>query len=209
MRHRPHIVVARPPHANAPRMYGRNIFRPSVRHRCAIAHTLWWRARHTPTHHGCTGEKYFAPTCAIDAQLPTRCDRAPATRRRTMDVRAKYFSPVRAPSIHHQPTIKHRHAPNRGTRPIRPHTTVVRAKNISPLRAPTISIRPTIKHGRTMNRGARPIRPRTTDVRAEYFSPGRTRLTRHRSHIGRQRATLRANDCVICRRAICWWRGRA
>jgi len=85
MRNRPHIVVARPPNS--------------------------------PPHHGCTGEIFFARTCAIDAQSPTRFDRAPAVRRRTpnrgtrpirprtMDVRAKYFSPVRAPLMRHRPRV--------------------------------------------------------------------------------------------------------
>ena len=55
-------------------------------------------------------------------------------RRRTMNVRAKNISPLRVPTISIRPTINHRRTPNRGARPIRPHTTVVRAKNISPLR---------------------------------------------------------------------------
>jgi len=74
-----------------------------------------------------------------------------------MDVRAKNISPLRVPTMSICPTIKHRHAMNRGARPIRSYTTVVRAKNISPLRVPMMSIRPTIKHGRTPNRGARPM----------------------------------------------------
>ena len=79
-------------------------------------HPKSWRTANLTTHHGCTGEKYFARTCAIDAQSPTRCDRAPAVRRRTMDVGAKHFSPGLAPSVRNRPTIKHRHSINRGAR---------------------------------------------------------------------------------------------
>ena len=68
------------------------------------------------THRIRRGEKYFARPCAIDAPSPPRYDRAPAMRRRTMDVRAKYFSPGLAPSVRNRPTIQHRHAMNRGAR---------------------------------------------------------------------------------------------
>ena len=139
-------------------------------------HQTWprhesWCAPDSPPHHGCRGKTFFARTCAFDAPSTTRCDRAPAMRRRTMDVRAKYISPVRAPTISIRPTIKHRRTINRGARPIRSYTTVVRAKNISPLRAPTMSICPTIKHRHAINRGARIIKQPAMDVRAKNISP--------------------------------------
>ena len=68
-----------------------------------------WCAPNSLLHDGCTGEKYFAPTCAIDALSPTRFDRTPAVRRRITDVRAKYFSPLRVPSMSFCPNNKHRH----------------------------------------------------------------------------------------------------
>ena len=72
-------------------------------------HPKSWRPPNSPPHHGCRGEKYFAPTCAIDALSPTRFDRTPAVRRRITDVRAKYFSPLRVPSMSFCPNNKHRH----------------------------------------------------------------------------------------------------
>ena len=68
------------------------------------------------THRSCRGEKYFARPCAIDAPSPPRYDRAPAMRRRTMNVRAKNISPLRVPTLSIRPTIKHGHAMNRGAR---------------------------------------------------------------------------------------------
>ena len=65
----------------------------------------------------CRGEIFFARPCAFDAPSTTRCDRAPALRRRITDVRAKNISPLRAPSMRNRPTINNRRTPNRGTRP--------------------------------------------------------------------------------------------
>jgi len=113
-------------------------YRPTIKHR----RTPNRGTRHPPPHHGCTGEKYFAPTCAIDAQSPARYDRAPAVRRRTTDVRARNISPLRAPTISIRPTIKHRHTPNRGARPIRRRTMDVQAKYFSPARARLMRHRP-------------------------------------------------------------------
>ena len=86
-------------------------------------HQTWprhesWCAPDSPPHHGCRGKTFFARPCAFDAPSTTRCDRAPAMRRRTMDVRAKYISPVRAPTISIRPTIKHRRPINRGAHPM-------------------------------------------------------------------------------------------
>jgi len=105
-------------------MYGRKIFRPYVRQQYPFTqpspfpHHKSWRTPNLTTRRICTGEKYFARARAIDAQSPTRFDRAPATRRRTTDVRAKNISPLRAPTISIHPTIKHRRTQNRGARPM-------------------------------------------------------------------------------------------
>ena len=128
---------------------------PLMRHRPTIKqlpHHKSWCTANLTTRRICRGEIFFAPACAIDAQSPNHQPSniaapqiaAPATRRRTMDVRAKYFSPVRAPSIHHHPTINHRHTINRGARRIKQRNAFVRAKNISPLRAPLMRHRPHI-----------------------------------------------------------------
>jgi len=53
----------------------------------------------------CTGEIFFARARAVDALSPTRFDRVAATHRRTMDVRAKNFSPGRARLMQNRPTI--------------------------------------------------------------------------------------------------------
>ena len=127
---------------------GEKYFAPT----CAIYvhspnHQKWphhksWRIPDVTTHRMCRGEIFFARPCAFDAPSTTRCDRAPAMRRRTMDVRAKNISPLRVPTMSILPPIKHERTTNRGARPIRPYTTVVRAKNISPLRVPLMSDRP-------------------------------------------------------------------
>ena len=157
----------------------------------------------------CRGEIFFARTCAIDAQSPNHhhC--------RTINRGARQICPlhhlcrgeiffarpcaINPPSPNHQTSTcpKSWCAPNSP-----PHHGCTGEKFF----APTYAID---AQSPTRCDRAPAVRRRTTDVRAEYFSPGRARLTRHRSHIGRQRATLLANDCVICRRAICWWRGRA
>ncbi len=93
-----------------------------------------WRTPNLTTRRMCTGEIFFAPTRAIDAQLTTRFDRAPATRRRTTDVRAKNISPVRAPLMRHRPTMNHRHTINRGARRIKQRNAFVGAKYFSPVR---------------------------------------------------------------------------
>ncbi len=169
---------------------------PSPNHQPSPHHKSW-RAPNVTTRRMCRGEIYFAPTCAVDAQSPTRCDRVAATRRRTTDVRAKNISPVLAPMMRNRPHIVVARPPNSP-----PHhgctgeIFFARARAVD-APSPTRFDRVAATHRRTM------------DVGAEYFSPVRARLTRHRSHIGRQRATLHANDCVICRHAICGWRGRA
>jgi len=48
MLHQPHGVIARPPHAAAPWMCGRKIFRPYVCQRCLIDHRSPGRARWVP-----------------------------------------------------------------------------------------------------------------------------------------------------------------
>ena len=60
------------------------------------------------------GHRQFART---KKSRPHRTHQSCAwSRTRGMDVGAKYFSPGRAPSVRNRPTIKHRHAMNRGAR---------------------------------------------------------------------------------------------
>ena len=182
---------------------------------CAIDAQLTTRydrapaTRHPPPHHGCTGEKYFARTCATHTPSPNHqtCSHheswcTPNSPPHHGCTGEKYFAPTcandfRSPNQQTSTCPKSWQPPNSP-----PHHGWTGEKYF----APTCAVD---APSPTRFDGAPAVRCRTTDVRAEYFSPGRTRLMRHRSHIGRQRATLRADDCVICRRAICWWRGRA
>ena len=96
---RPHTTVVRAKNISPVRVPTTSI-RPTINNR----RTPNRGARpNVTTHRICRGEKYFARPCAIDAPSPPRYDRAPAMRRRTMDVRAKYFSPLRAPTISIRP----------------------------------------------------------------------------------------------------------
>ena len=196
-------------------MYGRKIFRPYVRQQYPFTqpspfpHHKSWQPPNVTTRRMCRGEIFFARTCAIDAQSPNhqtsphhKSWRIPDVTIHRICTGEKYFA--RACAIDAQ-------SPNHQTPP---HHKSWRTANLTTRRI----CRGEIFFARTCAIDAQSptrcdrvaaVRRRTMDVRAEYFSPGRARLTRHRSHIGRQRATLRANDCVFCRRAICWWRGRA
>ena len=135
---------------------------------CAIAqpsplpHHKLWHPPNVTTRRICAGEIFFARACAIEAQLTTRCDRAPATRRRTMDVRAKNISPLRTSTVAHRD----------GTAPaVRRRIIDLWAKNISPLRNPQISTivrAPFVAH---CDRTAPAVRHRIIDLRAKNISP--------------------------------------
>ena len=94
-----------------------------------------------------------------------------------MDVGAKYFSPVRAPMMSGHPTIKHRHAMNRGARPNVTTHRMCRGE-IFFARARAVDAQSPTHCG-----GARATRRRNTDVGGKYFSPARARLMRNRPHI--------------------------